>query len=231
VTVKLVIVSTNRAAAGTYPMVLLAVFAVIFMVLGWSPSYRQDWLLENVLVFAALAVLIATRKRVRLSDASYTLLFIFLVLHEIGAHYTYSLVPYDSWALKLTDSTVSWFLGLERNHYDRLIHFAYGALLLLPAIELLRAVAAPRGVWRYLLPMLFILANSAIYELVEWVAAIVFGGDLGIAYLGTQGDESDSQKDMAFALAGAVVAGLIMAGAALVGAVSILGRIALNRPS
>ncbi len=212
-------------------MALLAAFAVIFMALGWSPSYRQDWLLENALVFAALAVLVATRKRVRFSNASYALLFIFFVLHEIGAHYTYSLVPYDSWAMKLTGTTVSWSFGLERNHYDRLIHFAYGALLLLPTIELLRTVALPRGLWRYLLPMLFILSNSAIYELIEWAAAIVFGGDLGIAYLGTQGDEWDSQKDMACAMAGALTGGLIMAGAALVIVVSDLGRYALNRPA
>jgi putative membrane protein len=92
-----------------------------------------------------------------------------------------------------------------RNHYDRVIHFAYGLLVTVPVVELLREFSPPRGVWRYLLPVLFILANSAIYELIEWGAAVVFGGDLGTAYLGTQGDEWDSQKDMACALIGALL--------------------------
>ena len=141
-----------------------------------------------------------------------TLLFLFLVLHEIGAHYTYSLVPYDSWVSALTGRTLSEAFGLQRNHYDRLIHFTFGLLVWRPVVELLRAVAPPRGTWRELLPILFILSSSAIYELIEWAAAVVFGGDLGTAYLGTQGDEWDAQKDMASAAAGAVIAMSIGAG-------------------
>jgi putative membrane protein len=205
--------SGQRHGGVTYPAVLLAAFAVVFVALGISPTYRQDWLLENLLVLAALAVLIATCNRLRFSNASYTLLFVFFVLHEIGAHYTYSLVPYDSWLPGATRMTLSERFGLQRNHYDRLIHFAYGLLVLLPAIELLRAVAPPRGIWRHLLPLLFILSNSAIYELIEWAAAVVFGGELGTAYLGTQGDEWDSQKDMVFAASGAMVGMALMAGA------------------
>jgi putative membrane protein len=115
-------------------------------------------------------------------------------------------VPYDSWSATLTDTTISARFGAVRNHYDRLIHFAYGLLVTLPVFELLRAVAPPRGIWRFLLPLLFILANSAIYELIEWGAAEIFGGDLGTAYLGTQGDEWDSQKDTACAALGAILA-------------------------
>jgi putative membrane protein len=199
-------------AGFAYPTVLLALFAVVFVALGISPTYRQDWLLENLLVFVALAVLISTRNRLRFSNCAYTLLFVFLVLHEIGAHYTYSLVPYDAWLSNATGTTLSERFGLQRNHYDRLIHLAYGVFVLLPVVELLRGVAPPRGVWRYLLPMLFILSNSAIYELIEWAAAVVFGGELGTAYLGTQGDEWDSQKDMAFAAGGALAAMMVIAG-------------------
>lgn len=189
-----------------YPGTLLAIFALVFVVLGIAPSFRQDWLLENLLVLVAIPLLIATRHRLRFSDASYTLLFVFFVLHEIGAHYTYSLVPYDSWSESALGASVSGMLGLQRNHYDRLIHFAYGALLYLPIVELLRAVAPPRGLWRWLLPVLFVLSNSAIYELIEWAAAEVFGGELGVAYLGTQGDPWDSQKDTACAALGALIA-------------------------
>lgn len=192
--------------AVSWPGLLLAAFALIFIALGIAPTFRQDWLLENLLVFVALPLLILTRRRLRFSNLACTLLFVFFVLHEIGAHYTYSLVPYDAWMATLTDSSLSARLGLERNHYDRLIHFAYGLLVTLPVVELLRTVAPPRGLWRFLLPWLFILSNSAIYELIEWAAAIVFGGDLGTAYLGTQGDEWDSQKDMACAALGALLA-------------------------
>lgn len=188
------------------PAVLLAMFAAVFVALGIAPSFRQDWLLENVLVVVAVALLVSTYPRLRFSNTAYTLMFVFFVLHEVGAHYTYSLVPYDSWARSLAGVSVSAAFGLQRNHYDRLIHFAYGLLLYLPVVELLNARAPPRGLWRALLPVLFILSNSAIYELIEWAAAVVFGGDLGVAYLGTQGDEWDSQKDMACAAAGALIA-------------------------
>lgn len=201
----------SRGAA--YPAALLAAFVVVFVALGIAPSYRQDWLLENLLVLVAVPLLLATFRRLRFSNTAYTLYFVFFALHEIGAHYTYSLVPYDAWARALTDQSVSAALGLERNHYDRLIHFAYGLLLYLPVTELLRARAPARGLWRLLLPLLFILSNSAIYELIEWAAAEVFGGDLGMAYLGTQGDVWDSQKDTACAAAGALIA--LLAGEAL----------------
>ena len=207
--------SEGERAAGSfagdrYPLLLLVVLAVVFVALGIAPWYRQDWLLENMLVFAAVGVFIATYRRLRFSNLAYTLLFLFFVLHEVGAHYTYSLVPYDTWIEKLDGVTLRERFGLARNHYDRVIHFSYGLLMLLPAVELLRAVAPPRGIWRYLLPVLFILSHSAIYELVEWGAALVFGGGLGIAYNGTQGDEWDSQKDMACAVCGSLLATAIM---------------------
>ena len=91
----------TRTTRLRYPEALLGAFSVIFVALGVAPSYRQDWLLENVLVFAALACLVTTHRRLRFSNVSYTLLFVFFVLHEIGAHYTYSLVPYDSWLAKV----------------------------------------------------------------------------------------------------------------------------------
>ena len=193
-----------------YQLGLLAVFAAVAVVLGISPSYREDWLIENLLVIAVLAVLLATHRRFRFSDTSCTLIFVFLVLHEIGAHYTYSEVPYAAWLAESTGIDVAAELGWSRNHYDRLIHFAYGLLMLRPAVELLRRVAPPAGIWVYLLPVTFILSHSAIYELIEGLAAFVFGGDLGTAYLGTQGDEWDAQKDMACAGIGAVLGAILL---------------------
>ena len=140
-----------------------------------------------------------------------TLIFLFACLHAVGAHYTYSLVPYDAWAEELTGRTLSSRLGWERNHYDRLVHFSYGLLLAYPAREVFLRVADVRGFWGYYLPLDVVMATSMLYELIEWGAAMAFGGELGVAYLGTQGDPWDAQKDMALATAGAVVAMLVTA--------------------
>jgi len=114
-------------------------------------------------------------------------------------------VPYDSWVRALSGHTLSEVLGLERNHYDRLVHFLYGLLITPAAIELLDARAPQRGIWRWLVPLLFMVSHSTVYELVEWGAAEIFGGDLGQAYLGTQGDVWDGQKDSALAALGVLV--------------------------
>jgi putative membrane protein len=95
-----------------YPAALLAAFVLVFVALGIAPTYRQDWLLENLLVLVAVPLLVVTYRRLRFSNAAYTLFFVFFVLHEIGAHYTYSLVPYDAWARSLTGGSVSASLGL-----------------------------------------------------------------------------------------------------------------------
>ena len=177
--------------------VLGAVFALIWIALAIKPWYRQDWLLENVLVLIAVPLLARFGPDLKLSDASYYCLFVFFTLHVIGAHYTYSEVPYQQW------------FGLDsagsRNHYDRLVHFLYGLLMARPVMELLDARARPVGLWRWLLPVLFLMSHGALYESIEWVAAEIFGGDLGVAYLGTQGDVWDAQKDTALAAAGAVL--------------------------
>jgi putative membrane protein len=190
-----------------YPLALLVAFVAIFAVLAIAPWYRQDWLLENVIVFIAVPLFVLTCRRLRFSDLAYSCLFIFLVLHEIGAHYTYSEVPWRDWVAVLGHEAGA---AAGRNHYDRLVHFSYGLLMLPIAWELFAARAAPRGLWRWLMPLLFVLSHSVIYELVEWLAAELFGGDLGMAYLGTQGDPWDAQKDMAMATAGAVAGTILM---------------------
>jgi putative membrane protein len=192
-----------------YPLALLGAFLVIFGMLAIAPSYRQDWLLENLLVLIALPLLVANYRRLRFSNFAYACIFLFLVLHEIGAHYTYSEVPWRDWLGRLGIGEGSGTTG--RNHYDRVVHFGYGLLLMPAAWELYAARASPQGLWRWLMPLLFLMSHSLIYELVEWVAAEIFGGDLGAAYLGTQGDEWDAQKDMALATAGAALGLLLVA--------------------
>ena len=197
-------------ASDRYPAALLAAFAAIWLGLAIAPLYRQDWLLENLIVFAALPLFVGTYRRLRFSNLAYTCLFAFLVLHEVGAHYTYSEVPWREWLHSLAGGGDA-AAPAGRNHYDRFVHFSYGLLILPATWELMDARLSPRGVWRYLMPVFFVMSHSVIYEIVEWMAAAVFGGDLGAAYLGTQGDEFDAQKDMALAAAGAVLGTVAMA--------------------
>ncbi|MCF7220345.1 DUF2238 domain-containing protein [Marilutibacter chinensis] len=187
---------------------LLTIYLLWWFALAIAPRYREDWLLENVLVGLALPMLVWGYRHLRLSDRAYTSLFAFFALHAVGAYYTYAEVPYDEWTQALTGHALGDVLGLERNHFDRLVHFLYGLLVAPAAIELLDARAPQSGMWRWLLPVLFMTSHSTLYEVMEWGAAEVFGGDLGQAYLGTQGDEWDAQKDSALALLGTVIATL-----------------------
>jgi putative membrane protein len=194
-----------------YPRLLFAALAVFAALLGIAPHDRSDWILENALLVLGVGFLLATHRRLPLSRISYTFLFLFLCLHTIGAHYTYSLVPYDAWCEALTGRTLASFTGWERNHFDRLVHFSYGLLLAYPAREVFLRVADVRGFWGYFLPLDVVMATSMLYELIEWGAASLFGGELGAAYLGTQGDPWDAHKDMALATVGATLAMLVTA--------------------
>ena len=197
------------AAHHRYLAVLAVLFAALWTALAIAPWHRSDWLLENALVAVFVVLIAATYRRFTLSRISYTLIFVFLCLHEVGAHYTYSEVPYDAWFEAATGRTFNSLVGWERNNFDRVIHFSYGLLLAYPVRELFLRVAAVRGFWGYFLPLDLTMSTSMMFELFEWVAAEFFGGDLGQAYLGTQGDVWDAHKDMALASAGAVVAMLI----------------------
>lgn len=190
-----------------YPLMLLGLFAVVFSLLAIAPATREDWLLENLLVVFAVPLLAWGYRRARLSNSAYTLLFVFGVLHEIGAHYQYSDVPYDAWFGALSGGrSLDMLLGFERNQYDRFLHFLYGLLVTPAAAEIIAERVKPRGFWLFVLPVTFMMSHAAVYELIEWLAASVFGGELGEAYLGTQGDVWDAQKDMALAALGSLIA-------------------------
>lgn len=195
-----------------YASSLFALFVVVFIALGWAPKYRADWLLENVLVIVLLPWVVITYPRLPLSKISYTALFIFMCLHEIGAHYTYSEVPYDQWTRWLFGWEWNAWVGWERNHFDRAVHFLYGVLITYPMREIFLRVANAAGFWGYLFPLLVVMSTSLLFELIEWAAAMIFGGDLGMAYLGTQGDIWDSHKDSLLATMGSLLATSVIAG-------------------
>jgi putative membrane protein len=176
---------------------LLLWYGLLWAWLAIDPFNRRDWLLENLLALLAVATLVFTRRRFQFSTLSYCLIAVFMTLHAIGAHYTYAEVPIGFWLKDL--------LALSRNPFDRLVHFAYGALLIFPVRELLVRLAGVGQSWSYYLSISAILAQSGFFELIEAVVAVMVSPELGSTYLGTQGDEWDAQKDMASALAGAVL--------------------------
>jgi putative membrane protein len=176
---------------------------VLWLVTLWiitaiNPLYPRDWLIENLLVFIYGALLVFTYPRFQFSNFSYALFSIFLSLHLVGAHYTYSEVPLGFWLQSVFD--------VERNHYDRIVHFSFGLLIAYPFREVLLRLARVKRQWSYFLAVSVVMAFSAFYEVMEGVVAMLVDPELGSAYLGTQGDEWDAQKDSFLAFSGAIVA-------------------------
>jgi putative membrane protein len=181
---------------------LLAIFIATWAWAAWRPVHPDDWLLENYLVFFWVPVILITGRFFRLSDISYGLITLFMCLHVIGSHSTYAEAPFGY--------VLQEWLGAERNMYDRLVHFGFGLLLAYPVREVLVRIAQLRGFWAYFFPVDITFSISAIYEIIEWKAATFVAPELGLAFLGTQGDVWDAQKDMLLAGTGAIVAMLIV---------------------
>jgi putative membrane protein len=177
---------------------IAAAMAVVILISAYRPDAVYDWFMENSLVFIFLAVLAFTYRRLPLSQTSYLLLFVFLTVHEWGAHYKYSDVPLGEWMKP--------WLHTQRNHYDRVSHFSYGLLCAYPMQELFMRGAGVRSVWRYILPVEMTLAFSSTYEMLEAMMASILTPDRAEEFVGMQGDIWDSQKDMFMAGVGAVVA-------------------------
>lgn len=121
-----------------------------------------------------------------------------MILHVIGSHYTYAEVPFGT--------TLQHWVGADRNMYDRLVHFCFGFLVAYPVREVFIRISRARGFWNYYLPIELTLAFSALYEILEWLAAVKVNPEAGLAFLGAQGDVWDAQKDMGLAGLGALLA-------------------------
>lgn len=197
---------SNRRCFG----VLMALFVVLFAVLAVAPREPATWAMENAVAVLFVIGLWVTRRWFRFSRSAYLMMFSFLALHEIGAHYTYSHVPYDQTVHTLFGFSPDAVMGWQRNQYDRFLHLLYGVLLVLPLSELCREWGGLRRPAAALFAFTLILASSLLYELIEWGAAVVLG-EGSTAFLGTQGDPWDAQKDMALATVGALASLVIAA--------------------
>ncbi|TWI81756.1 putative membrane protein [Lacibacter cauensis] len=182
--------------------IFIVVFTGIWISTLVGTTDMNNWLLENTLVFLFLAFLLFTYRYYKFSDLSYLLVCVYLCLHVYGSKYTYAENPFGYWLKEVFHT--------ERNHYDRIVHFSFGFLLAYPMRELfLKWIGYPKLV-SWILPIEITLSISAFYELIEWAVADVFFKAQGDAYLGTQGDIWDAQKDIFLAFSGAILATTIV---------------------
>jgi len=182
---------------------ICAAIVVLLAVTAYHPDKVFDWALENGCVAIVLIGIFASYRRMAFSDLSYLLMFVYLCIHEMGAHYKYSDVPIGEWLKPILHTT--------RNHYDRISHFSFGLLLAYPMREIAMRKLRVTGNWLYYLPVECVLAFSAVYEILEAFMASILTPERGEEFVGMQGDMWDSQEDMFTAGLGAVVAVLIIA--------------------
>lgn len=186
---------------------LLIAYGVIFLI-SWiytlvTTSDGANWITENILTVLFLGVMVWGYPRFRFSDLSYTAMFVFLMLHIFGAQHTYAEAPVGFWLRDV--------FGLERNPYDRIVHYSFGLLMAYPMRDyFINKMEWPSWVC-WVLPVEITLSFSGMYEIIEYGVADIFFPDVGVAYLGTQGDPWDAQKDMILAFTGAITSMVLTA--------------------
>ncbi|NVN89170.1 MAG: DUF2238 domain-containing protein [Desulfuromonadales bacterium] len=184
------------------PLCLFAITLIALIISAINPHDRLTWVLEVFPFFIAVGIMVPTWHRFPLTPLLYRLILIHSIILFIGGHYTYAEVPFGHWLQEL--------LGLSRNPYDRIGHFAQGFVPAMLAREiLLRRTPLVRGGWLFFLVASVCLAVSACYEFIEWWSAVMLGQGAD-AFLGTQGDPWDTQWDMFTALLGALAAQLLL---------------------
>jgi len=171
-------------------------YLLVWIFMAINPKYPKDWLLENVLVFIFVPFVIWMDKKHHYTLLSVIFLLIFASLHSLGSHYTYAEMEHFN--------TLTQFFGFERNHFDRLVHFLFGLL----AFRMLFEMTSPGTATvktALLLTFTMIISISTLYEIIEWLAVIILNPELGMAFLGTQGDVWDAHKDTLAAIIGALI--------------------------
>ncbi len=186
-----------------FEKILLGCFLAVWIWAAIKPKYQHDWMLENILVVIFVPIIIFGGRYFKLSELSFALLTVFMISHVIGSHYTFAEVPFGY--------TLQAWTGASRNMYDRLVHFLFGLLLAYPFREIFLRVARVKGFWSYYFPFDICLSMSAVYEIIEWMAASIVNPRAGLAFLGTQGDIWDAQKDIMWGGIGAAIAMVVIA--------------------
>lgn len=166
---------------------LLAFYVVLFGILAICPYDRATWWSENIPIVMIVAFLVATHARFRFSGTAYVFMSVLIYMHTVGGHFTFERVPFD-WVTNA--------FGFERNHYDRIAHFSVGFYAYAIAEWLDRKKLVNSKTVLFLFPVFAIFSVAAIYEIIEWIYAASSSPEAGAAFLGSQGDIWDAQKDM-----------------------------------
>ncbi|MGV3587773.1 MAG: DUF2238 domain-containing protein [Adhaeribacter sp.] len=185
---------SNYMAAPTLIGVYACLFSAFWAYTGFTTSNFTNWLLENTLTIPFIILLYYLNRWHKFSTLAVSLIFIFLMLHVYGSQHTYAENPFGDW--------VKDQLNLQRNHFDRMVHFGFGFLLAYPMHEIFRYKLRLANWLTYLLPLEITFSLGALYEVVEWLVADIFFKEGGADFLGMQGDMWDAQKDIALAVLG-----------------------------
>ena len=181
------------------PKILFVIYLVIWIWAAIEPRYRGVWIDENIMPVLFIIILIVSYRWFKFSNSSYSLIFVFMVLHVIGGHWSYAEMPLFDYIKDI--------YGLSRNHYDRVVHFLFGVLLFVPVYEvLIRIFKVPKG-WRGLfLAFLIIAALKGLFEVIEYLYTAVRNNSLTVTnYLGEQGDPFDALKDIGLGIFGGLI--------------------------
>lgn len=179
---------------------LIIIFILFWIALAVDPVHRGIWMLENILVISVFPVVLIIDKKYNFTNSTFLSLTVFVILHLFGANMTYEKMTYFTWLSE-------WF-DWQRNYYDQLIHFLFGLMVFMSFFEVFFHQKYSRKL-SYLIAFLFICSISSLYEVLEWISMVVFCNAPDCLVLVTQGDEWDTQKDMAFAFIGGCIAILI----------------------
>ncbi len=190
----------NHENRSIFPLVLLFAYVILFTITAIAPYSREVWWAEIIPILAIVTLLVATYPRFRFSNLSYAMMAVLVYLHTIGAHYTFELVPFDF---------VTNLFGFQRNHFDRIAHFSVGFYAYPIAEILLRKQLVSSKLVLILFPVCVIFTAASLYEIIEWLYAAFSDPAAGSAFLGSQGDIWDAQKDMLADGLGGIVAIII----------------------
>ena len=182
-----------------FPHYLLLTYLILFAILAINPYDRTTWIVENLPIVLIVLILALTYKKFQFTNTSYIMMAFLIFFHTIGGHYTFERVPFDS---------ITNLFHFSRNHFDRMAHFTVG-FYAYPIAEILYRKKLVKSKWvLFLFPIFAIFTVAANYEIIEWIYAALSNPAAGAAFLGSQGDIWDAQKDMLADGLGAIFATL-----------------------
>ena len=193
-----------------YQFVIIGLLLAAVPLSFFGATYPQELVLQHTATVFGLVCLTVAVMFANASRLSFACVSIFISLHIIGARWIYSFVPYDDVAKYLTGTSISELLGWQRNHYDRLVHFASGLLGVAPASELLQKYGSMRPLGAAMMGVACIMTIGALYEIFEWQIAVRLAPSQAEAYNGQQGDIWDPQKDLLSAWLGSMLAATLL---------------------